>query len=167
MMLRRRILASVALTLGGAVMAHAYLERVTPAAGPAHVGPPDAIALHYSAPIEAGFSAFDLYLVAVDAEALPSDPAAPTEAEWGRLTATATQFAARARGDTAVADAARVPLLPTATRGAVRDVRLEPTEPLAPGLYVLDIAALATDGHVMPDQHVFLVVAGETPPPWR
>jgi methionine-rich copper-binding protein CopC len=159
MRLRRLTAVSLALALGGAVLAHAYLERITPAAGPAHLGPPDAIELRYSSAIEVGFSNFDLYLVAIDAAVLPSDPAAPTEAEWGRLAAIATQFAARARADTTVADGARVALRPTAGRGATREVRLEPTEPLAPGLYVLDVEALATDGHLMPAQHVFLVVA--------
>jgi methionine-rich copper-binding protein CopC len=159
MRLRRLTAVSLALALGGAALAHAYLERVTPPAGPAHVGPPDAIELRYSSAIEVDFSNFDLYLVAIDAEALPSDPAAPTEAEWGRLAAIATQFAARARADASVAAGARLALQPPASRGAVRDVRLELAEPLAPGLYVLDIEALATDGHLMPTQHVFLVVA--------
>jgi methionine-rich copper-binding protein CopC len=159
MRLLHLITASITLALGGAVFAHAVLERVTPAAGPAHVGPPDAIELWYSSAIEVGFSNFELYLVGIDAAAIPSDPAAPTEAEWGRLAAIATQFATRARGDAAVAEAARVALQPLASRGAVREVRLEPTEPLAPGLYVLDVQALATDGHLMPAQHVFLVVA--------
>lgn len=135
------IVALLALALGGVALAHAYLEASVPAAHSRHSVAPTEVSLLFSEPVEARFSLFKVYPLAV----------APTLGERE------TALAARAlmREVLERRDDQGVPITVQAEGRSSAQVSLVFEEALPPGSYVVMWRVLSIDTHTTQDFFVF------------
>jgi methionine-rich copper-binding protein CopC len=150
--------ALLAAAVLGVAAAHASLESAEPPPGHAHVGPLATIALHYTMPVEARFSRFEVFALPLPEGAEPTDPHALTTHERQRLEALAATFA-RELESGAMGEQAEARVETTVReRGATRTITLDIAEPLGAGVYLVLWEVLATDAHTTRDHLLVLVV---------
>jgi methionine-rich copper-binding protein CopC len=157
--LLRLALAAASLAVASAA-AHADFLRLEPGVEGVVVGAPSEVTIHFTMGVEARFSTFKVYRLALDADALPAVLAAPTERERMRLNALAAALVAETleRDDDAdhpdrVDDAA-----PTTSAGDTA-VTLALSNDLPPGVYVVMWDVLAVDAHWTSGHRLLFVAA--------
>ncbi|CAN5659237.1 hypothetical protein BH23DEI1_BH23DEI1_09080 [soil metagenome] len=121
------------------------------------MGPLETLALVFTAPVEARFSAVEVYLLDVPDDALPVVPDAPDHRETQRLEGLAARLIGALRDGTGPHGDARIEA-ELHESGVGRTMTLHLAAPLAPGVYVVVWEVLATDGHTTNDHHTFIVV---------
>jgi copper resistance protein C len=152
-----RSLVLMAALLVGAASAHAYLSAAAPAPGSTLEGAPEEVVLTFTEPIEVRFSTLKVYRLEVADEAMPEDPANPTERELQRLNALAAQLASEVLEEDDAEEPARADTgLLTEARTAA-EVTLGLREDLEPGVYVVMWDVLSIDTHWTREHFVFLV----------
>lgn len=136
----RRLLATLALLLSGAALAHAHLEASNPAANATITQPLTAVTLTFSEPIETLFSVVKAYRLDTDVD-MSADNA------WQRLNGLAGALV----NDVLTADDQGAPArVDTGVQGAgatTAEVVLTLKEDLAPGAYVVMWNVLSIDTH--------------------
>lgn len=153
------LLLTAALTLVGAASAHAEFVSADPAPGSVLSEAPGAVTLTFSEPVETRFSRLKVYPLEVAEEAVPADPANPSERERQRLNALAAELVsesleadddAEARADTGFQGEARTAAV--VTLGLKSD--------LEPGLYVVMWEVLSIDTHWTSGHFLFFLEPG-------
>jgi len=138
---------------------HAYLAHVEPGDDGFLAAAPDMLALDFTMAVEPRFSRFEVHRLDVDADALPDDPATPTERERQRLNALAARLAAQVLErdrDEDHPDRVDDGTVTLSERNTVVTVDLN--DDLPSGVYVLVWEVLAVDAH-WTSGHLLLLIA--------
>ncbi len=137
---------------------HAYLAHVEPGDDGVLAAAPDMLALHFTMAVEPRFSRFEVHRLDVDADALPDDPAAPTERERQRLNALAARLAAQVlERDRDEDHLDRVDDGTVTLSEGNTVVTIDLNDDLPSGVYVLVWEVLAVDAHWTSGHRLLLI----------
>jgi len=156
----RCLALTASLLVVASAVAHADFLRLEPGVDGVVIGAPSAVTIHYTMGVEARFSTFKVYRLALDDDAQPADLAAPTERERMRLNALAADLVASAlERDDDGGHPDRVDDASPTTSASSTAVTLGLADDLPPGVYVVMWDVLAVDAHSTSGHRLLFVAA--------